>query len=357
MRVAVVGGGPAGLFFALLLKRVDAAHEVSVFERDARASTFGFGICLADLTMTLLGRGDAATWELVRPHLTTWEGLEVVHRGETVHVQGGRLSGIARSAFVGALRQRCLEAGVDLRFGTRVAEPVALAAAHDLLVGADGAASRVREAFADGFRPTLDERPSRFIWYGTKHVFPRLRHIFRQTEHGPLVASCYPFAPDASTFIIECEAETWRRAGFDRLDARATRRRLEEVFRDDLEGRPLVSNRSRWASFAVVRNQRWSHQNVVLLGDAAHTVHYSLGAGTRLALQDAMVCLRHVVSFGLTPAALARYEEFERPEVEHHQLEADRSIAWFEALGAAMNRAPAALAESLVERCGGSRAS
>ncbi len=348
MRIHIVGGGPDGLYYALHMKKRDPRHEVLVLERNPRDNTFGFGVVFSDRTLGYLRDNDEPTHDEIAGRFETWDNVDIVHRGEKVTIRGNRFSGIARIALLDVLQRRCLDLGVDLRFAAPVDDPAPLARGCDLLVGADGLASVVRETWRDAFGPSLDVRSNRYTWYGTEKLFHGLTLTFRRTEAGVFAAHSYKFGNPikgghpprtpraASTFIVECDAATFERAGFAAMPEEDARRALEAVFREDLEGRPLLSNRSRWIRFAVLKNERWTHGNVVLLGDALHTVHFSIGSGTRLAFEDAIALAR---SFDATapgdgvPGALERFERERKPVVDEYQDAAFESLVWFETVG------------------------
>ncbi len=354
MKIHVVGGGPAGLYFALLMKRRDPRHEVVVLERNARASTFGFGVVFSDRTMSYLGDNDAPTHAEITSRFETWDNVDVVHRGEKVSIHGNRFSGVARVALLDILERRCLELGVDLRFRMNVEDPRALAAGCDLLVGADGVSSGVRQAWVERFAPSIDPRPNRYIWYGTPQLFHGLTLTFRPGPAGGVfIAHSYKFSKSASTFIIECDPETFAAAGLDRLTEEEGREWLAaEVFRDDLGGHGFLSNGSKWIRFPVVRCERWSAGNVVILGDALHTVHFSIGSGTKLAIEDAIALARafDATGGGDVEAALAAFERARRPVLEEYQEAGAESLAWFETARDRMALDPLGLAYSLMTR-------
>jgi anthraniloyl-CoA monooxygenase len=286
VKINVLGGGPAGLYFALLAKRREPSHRVTVIERDGPDDTFGWGIVFSDRTLAFLRERDEPTYTAITAASQTWDNVDVVHRGETVSIHGNGFSGIARLTFLHILHRRCREVGVDLRFRTPVADPAELDDC-DLLLAADGANSLVRRVHADFFQPSVDVRQNRYVWLGTSRLFHGLVMIFRRDEHGLFIAHAYKFSPTTSTFIVECPPETWARAGLDGLSDAETCRYLERVFADDLGGQPLLSNDFvRWRNFPLVKNRHWHHGHTVLAGDAAHTAHFSIGSGTKLALED-----------------------------------------------------------------------
>jgi anthraniloyl-CoA monooxygenase len=351
MNIVVVGGGPAGLTFALLMKKTDPAHRVLVLERNAPTDTFGWGVVFSDQTMSYLRDSDEPTWREITRRFATWDNVDVVHRDRKISIHGNRFSGIARIELLGILQRRCEELGVELRHRTNVADLAALPA-HDLLVGADGVNSLVRQARAAAFEPTLSPARNRYIWFGTPRLFHGLTLTFRSDPAGVFTAHSYKFDDRRSTFIVECAEETWARAGFERLDDAETRAYLERVFERDLEGQPLLSNASKWITFVTVRNRRWADRNVVLLGDALHTAHFSIGSGTKLALEDAIALERAFRGQGTVERALSEFERVRRPVVEELQAAACESLAWFEDAGSLVDLDPMELAYRLMTRSG-----
>src|SRR5215510_6869701 len=244
MVIHVVGGGPAGLYFAILMKKLDPAHAITIFERDGPDDTFGWGIVFSDRTYGHLRDHDEPTYTAITAASQTWDPVDIVHKGTRVSVGGNRFSGIARLAFLNILQRRCLDLGVDLRFHTSVSGVGhgAWVESCDLLVGADGANSLVRRTYTDFFQPSIDVRQNRYIWLGTPQAFRGLTLGFRQADAGLFIYHAYRFSPDTGTFIVECPPETWARAGFERMADPDTCAYLAEVFKDDLEGQPLLSN-------------------------------------------------------------------------------------------------------------------
>jgi anthraniloyl-CoA monooxygenase len=330
MRIKILGGGPAGLYFSILLKKRDPAHRITIVERDGPNDTFGWGIVFSERTLNFLKEHDEETYTAITAASQTWDNVDVVHKGEKISVYGNGFSGIGRLAFLNLLHRRALDLGVDIRFNTAVNE-VAELGECDLLLGADGANSLVRRTYADFFQPTVDIRQNRYIWLGTPQLFHGLVMIFRSSAAGLFIAHAYKFSPDRSTFIVECSPEAWRRAGLEHLGPEETCAYLARLFAPDLAGRPLLSNNFvRWLNFPLIKNKRWRHAHVALAGDAAHTAHFSIGSGTKLALEDAIALARAVGERQSVDAALEQYERRRKPVVDRFQEAAYRSLTWLE---------------------------
>jgi anthraniloyl-CoA monooxygenase len=329
VKITIVGGGPAGLYFGLLVKKLDPRHEVTVCERNSKDATFGWGVVFSDQTLSYLERPDEETYRSIDALLERWDNVDIVHRGKKVTIRGNRFSGLARIDLLHVLQRRCADLGVDLRFETPVDRLEDLPPA-DLLVGADGIRSAVRERFAADFEPSFLTHHNRYVWYGTPRLFHGLTLTFRENRDGLYIGHSYKFSKTMSTFIVECDPASWAQAGFGEKTEEESRRYLEEVFADDLHGQPLLSNASRWLNFVTVRNARWHTGNVVLLGDALHTAHFSIGSGTKLALEDAIALADAFAENGEVEASLAAFETARRPGIERYQDAALRSLAWFE---------------------------
>jgi anthraniloyl-CoA monooxygenase len=330
MRITILGGGPAGLYFALLMKKRDAGHQVTVIERDGPDDTFGWGIVFSDQTFDYLQESDPASYEAITAACERWDNVDIVHRGERITVRGNRFSGIARIRFLHILQTRCRELGVDLAFHQAVTDVRTLPPA-DLLVGADGANSLVRRTHEALFSPSVEYGRNKYIWLGTPKLFHGLTLTFVEHPSGFYTAHSYKFDRHTSTFIVECSEETWHAAGLDRMGDGEMTTFLEDVFREHLDGQPLLTKDFvKWLNFPLVRNERWHGERVVLLGDALHTAHFSIGSGTKLALEDAIALAGALRSHADVPEALAAFEQARRPRVEQLQAAAMDSLRWFE---------------------------
>jgi anthraniloyl-CoA monooxygenase len=352
MKINVIGGGPAGMYFAILMKEADAAHEITIHERNGPDATFGWGVVFSGKTLANLRSADGPSHTEITRNFEAWDNVDVVHRGEKISIHGNSFSGIARLRLLKILQQRCEELGVEIRFRNEVADIDSLKADCDLLVAADGVNSLVRQTFEDKLRPELSVRPNKYIWYGTSQLFHGLTLTFRETPAGVFAAHSYKFDQTTSTFIVECDPGTWNSAGFAEMSDEETRNYLAEVFAADLDDRPLLSNNSKWLNFLLVKNGRWSFENVVLLGDALHTAHFSIGSGTKLALEDAIALKECFDERSQVAPALQRFEEVRKPVIEEYQTAAYESMVWFEQARDYMQLAPIELAYVLMTRSG-----
>jgi 2-polyprenyl-6-methoxyphenol hydroxylase-like FAD-dependent oxidoreductase len=352
MKIAVVGAGPAGLFFALLMKRSRPAHDILVVEQNARDATFGFGVVFSRGALEFLERDEPRMHRRLNAEMQSWPVQRIVHRDVAVDIDGNGFSAIARLRLLGILQRECEQAGVTIQFG-RTLTGLAELRAFDVVVGADGVNSLVRQALAGRFCPVIEMLTNKFAWYGTRRLFDCLTLTFRQTEHGPFVAHHYRYSRDMSTFIVECEAETWHRAGLGQMDDAASRAHCERVFAAELAGEPLLSNKSVWRNFPLLHNETWTAGNAVLIGDALRTGHFSIGSGTRLALEDAIALARAFEAAGDdVAAALAGFERERRAVVEKLVAAANRSSYWYERLSDRMALDPWELAYDYMVRSG-----
>ncbi|ANB09140.1 salicylyl-CoA 5-hydroxylase [Streptomyces ambofaciens] len=350
MHVAIIGGGPGGLYTAALLKRLDPRRRITVWERNPADVTFGFGVVLSDETLGGIEHADPVVFEALERHFVRWDDIDIVHRG-TRHTSGGhRFAALGRRRLLEILHDRCRALGVELRFGTEAPPPDRLAGTHDLVVAADGVHSATRESYAEAFGPRLTGHRCRYIWLAADFALDAFRFEIAETEHGVMQLHGYPYAADASTVIVEMREEVWRAAGFDAPDERDSVARCAKIFADTLGGRPLQSNKSAWTTFRTVVNDRWSHGNVVLLGDAAHTAHFSIGSGTKLAVEDALALAACLEEQPALPEALAAYEAERRPVVASTQRAARASLEWFEDLSRYLDLPPRRFAFNLLTR-------
>ncbi|CAL9472477.1 NADPH dehydrogenase [Actinosynnema sp. ALI-1.44] len=344
MKIAVIGGGPGGLYFAALAKERDPARRITVWERNAADDTFGFGVVFSDDTLDGIARADPTVFAAMEAEFARWSDIDIHYRG-TVQTSGGHgFAAISRKLLLEILQKRCAALGVEVRHSTTAPPAATLAASHDLVVAADGVNSATRAAHADVFRPTLDVRRCRYMWLATDHVFDAFTFLIAETDFGPVQVHAYPYSADRSTFIVEVPEDTWRRAGFADPDLPPGASDEDSVARcADLLGYRLLTDNSRWLRFTTVRTETWRHGNVVLLGDAAHTAHFSIGSGTKLALEDA-------VALADALPDLDRYERERRPVVESTQRAAQASLEWFERIGQSVGQDPEQFAFNLLTR-------
>ena len=339
MRVVVIGGGPAGLYTALLLKQLRPATDVVVLERNQAGDTFGWGVVFSDQTLENFRAADEPTFRAITENFAHWDDIDVVVHGRRITSGGHGFSGIARRTLLDILRQRATDLGVELRFSTDVRSLAALEshglAGADIIVVADGINSAIRAELAEEFQPDLDARSARFVWLGTTLPLDAFTFFFVENEHGVFQAHCYRFDARTSTFIVECDEASWRAAGFDRMDTDQSIAACETMFAEWLGEHRLLSNAmhrasSPWTNFVRVKNARWFHENVVLIGDAAHSAHFSIGSGTKLAMEDAVALARALAGSSDVACALQRYQDERMTESLRLQNAARNSMEWFE---------------------------
>jgi anthraniloyl-CoA monooxygenase len=353
MRVAVVGGGPGGLYFAALAKQLGPGHEITVWERNAADDTFGFGVVFSDETLGGIEQADAVVYEAMRREFARWDDIDIVlrrtpdARPERLTSGGHGFAALSRRRLLQILQERCAALGVTVHFRREAPDPDVLLDRFDLVVASDGVNSAVRAKYADAFRPELEARRCKYMWLGTDKVFEAFTFDVRATPHGVMQVHAYPYDAHGSTFIVEMHDSVWRAAGFDRDEPTS---RVDELFGDLLDGHSLRTNNSRWITFTTIRNATWRHGRVVLLGDAAHTAHFSIGSGTKLAMEDALALAACLHEHSNVDDALAAYEQERRPVVASTQRAAQASLEWFENLGQYLHQATEQFAFNILTR-------
>ncbi len=359
MKIAIVGGGPGGLYFAALMKQLDPTHEITLWERNAASDTFGFGVVFSDETLGGIGNADPVVAEYMSRRFARWADIDIHYRGEKLTVGGQGFAAMNRKELLQLLQQRTVELGVDVRFST-LAPPIAeLEAEYDLVLASDGANSQIRSAYAEDFRTTMDVRPNKFMWLGTDQVFEAFKFFVKDTEYGTMQVHGYPYSETGSTFIVEMHEDVWKAAGFDSTadtvfppgvsDEQAVEK-IRSILSEELDGYDVLANNSKWLNFSTVRNESWRRGNVVLLGDAAHTAHFSIGSGTKLAMEDALALAACLHEHTDLETALEAYETERRPVVESTQRAAQASLEWFESIGQYGKQDPVQFAFNLLTR-------
>lgn len=352
LNVKIVGGGPAGLFLAYLLKKSDPARAVRVVEQNSSDATFGFGVVFSGRALQFIGAADPDAVAVLQQGMEVWSDQIIDHDRTRVVVDGGAFSAVERLTLLTKLQQLCRRVGVDLTFDCRV-EGALDGSDCDLLVGADGANSAVRDSHAGAFGTYRQELRNFFAWYGVDTTYPSHTLTFRSTEQGVFCGHHYRYTPTRSTFVAECDEATWFATGFDALDDEARREATEQVFFDTLEGRPLLSNRSIWRRWSLVGNETWHHGNVVLIGDALRTAHPSIGSGTRLAIEDSIALARALdAEADRVDRALPRFQAERRPIREKLNDAAVKSIEWYEGMAGKMALPPYEFAMDYLLRTG-----
>ena len=352
MNINVIGGGPAGLYFAILMKKASASHQIRIYERNGPNDTFGWGVVFSGKTLANLRAADEISHAEITTKFEAWDNVDVVHRSTKVSIHGNSFSGIARLQLLKILQRRAEQLGVEINFRTEINDIESLRKECDLLLAADGVNSTVRARYADQFQPKLDLRANRYIWYGANQLFHGLTLTFRENGAGVFAAHSYKFNTTTSTFIVECDPQTWDNAGFEQMSADDTLTYLGQVFADDLKGHKLLSNNSKWINFLLVKNGNWFFENVVLIGDALHTAHFSIGSGTKLAMEDAIALAESFHQTASVSEALARFTKTRQPVIEDYQAAAFESMRWFENAREYMHLSPMELAFVLMTRSG-----
>lgn len=353
MRIAVLGGGPGGLFAAALARSSDPSREVTLFERNRPEDTFGFGVVFSDATLAGIHDADPVLRTALTEQGVHWDPIEVRLHGKRLLCHGNGMAAVERRTLLGLLQQRATEVGVEVRFATEADPDELLAAGYDLVVAADGGSSRMRDRFAGVFDSATEAATAKFIWLGTTYPFPGLTFVHERGPHGVFAVHGYPIGTGISTFIVETDAESWRAAGLDAFDVtqppgasdEKSRAYLQELFAAQIDGHELLVNNSRWGNFRTRRTRRWRHRvggtSIALLGDAAHTAHFSVGSGTKMAMEDAVAL---VTALDAHPAdmdaALEQYEQVRRPQVARIQDSARPSLSWWEHFGRSHDALP-----------------
>ncbi|MGA0595822.1 bifunctional salicylyl-CoA 5-hydroxylase/oxidoreductase [Enterovirga sp. CN4-39] len=329
MRIAVVGGGPAGLYFAILMKKARPAAQITVFERNRPDDTFGFGVVFSDATLDTFERYDTPSYERITREFAYWDDIAVHFKGTVHRIGGNGFCGCSRRTLLLILQDRAKALGVEIQYSTDIRDDSELQD-YDLIVAADGINSLFRQKYIDHFQPETDLRPNKFTWMGSTRPLDAFTFLFEETEWGPFIAHAYQYEPGHSTWIFETDPDTWQRAGLDQMGEAESAAFFQRMFAGFLQGHPILTNRSIWRSFPMIRNKRWVKDNIVLMGDAKATAHFSIGSGTKLAMEDSIALYEALIRNPDLQTALAAYETGRREEVEKTQHAADVSLVWFE---------------------------
>lgn len=351
MRIAILGAGPAGLYLSYLIRRRVPDADVTVLEQNPADATFGFGVVFSDRALEFLREDDEETYAAIVPHMESWHDITLVKGGERITIDGIGFAAIGRLKLLQLLQARAASVRATAIYGCAVKSLDELSD-FDLVVGADGVNSLVRKTYADAFGASLGHLTNRFAWFGTSQRFETLTQTFVETELGAFNAHHYRYEPDKSTFIVETDEATFQRAGFATMNEADSRAMCQRIFAEALDGEALISNNSIWRQFPIVHNERWSHGKYVLLGDALHTAHFSIGSGTRLAIEDAIALDRALAAHSDVGAALAAYESARRPILQKLLAGADSSAKWYQDFAAHMKLPAADFAMSYITRSG-----
>ncbi|HVB26031.1 MAG TPA: FAD-dependent monooxygenase [Ktedonobacteraceae bacterium] len=351
MKITILGAGPAGLYCGLLIKKAYPAYEITILERNPRDVTYGWGVVFSDRTLASFQRADYKTYEEISSHFVIWDAIDVHYRDETIRCGGHIIASIGRKQLLNILQRRCDELGIILKFNSEVHE-LANIDGYDLLIASDGINSVVRKTYASFLKPETTQGKAKYIWLGTAKVLDAFTFIFRENEHGLFQVHAYPSSGTTSTFIVECDEQTWLRAGLDTADEATSITYCEQLFASDLAGARLISNNSKWISFPTLKTKNWHHQNIVLLGDAIHTAHFSIGSGTKLAMEDAIALASALEQHSDIETALNAYEIERKPVVEIFQRAAQESQTYFETIKRYLKLDPMQFTFQLLTRSG-----
>lgn len=352
MKIRIIGGGPAGLFYAYLMKRADRSHDIEVYERDPENATYGWGVVFSDVALAFVRDIAPELYDAMTRHQVVFDEMAVVHQDVHVTLAHNTFHRMGRIDLLKALHEQCISVGVVINFDQKI-EDVDRFSGCDLVVAADGANSSIRTRYSEYFGPSLDERPNLLAWYGTTRLFEALSLIFRTTPHGLVIAHTYQYSPTHSTFLVEVDPETFSASGLDRMAEAESLAYCERAFQKDLQGHKLLSNKSTWFKYTIVKHRRWYHQNIVLIGDALRTGHPSVGSGTRLAMQDS-IALFHAFEKcgGKVPEMLAEFVETRQPGSDSLQKAAIKSTEWYENLKPKLGLDPISFAYDYLTRSG-----
>lgn len=350
MKIAIIGGGPAGLYFALLAKKARPDWEISVYERNDPGDTFGFGVVFSDETLNAFATRNPESYQEITAHFSAWSDIDIQAGGETIRSGGHGFCGMGRKQLLDILASHARRAGVALHYRREIDPSLAEFRTVDLIVAADGVNSRIRDTRVSAFEPRIEYRDNRFVWLGTTKPLENFTFIFRANEHGLFIVHAYRFNSEASTWIVETDSATWRRAGLDQADEATTLAYCERLFAPDLDRHHLLANKSVWRAFPTVRCANWVSDNIVLMGDAAHTAHFSIGSGTKLAMEDAVALADALLEDGPLGLRLKRYQQRRQDEVGKLQHAAEVSLEWFEGATRYQGLAPIQMAMSLLSR-------
>jgi anthraniloyl-CoA monooxygenase len=352
MKVSVIGGGPAGLYFSILYKKAWPQAQITVYERNRPDDTFGFGVVFSDQTLETFQKYDLESYRSITENFAYWDDIEIRAKGTVHRIGGNGFCGCSRATLLQLLHQRAQQLGVELKFQTDITDIPAALRDADLVIGSDGINSRIRETYTDHFKPSVDLRPNRFTWMGSTKPLDAFTFYFKQTKYGIIIVHAYQYEPGRSTWIFETDPETFAKLGLDPMDEPGSAKLMEELFAEELQGHKLIINRSMWRNFPAIRCERWVYENCVILGDAKATAHFSIGSGTKLAMEDAIGLYESFRKTGgqNVKAALSHYETTRREEVEKTQHSANVSLVWFEHVKRFWNMNPTRFVFGLMTR-------